>query len=80
MKVTPVNKPFGKYQVGQVFEFPSNAAKVYIKLGKLAEVTEEKVVETEPVVEVAPEEPTVRISPLTGKPVRQYRNRSMESE
>lgn len=85
MKVTPVKKAFGKYQPGQVFEFPSKAAKVYIKLGKLAEVTgtdETKVVEPEPVVlaEQVIEEPAVRISPLTGKPVRQYRNRSMESE
>lgn len=87
MKVTPVNKAFGKYQVGQVFEFPSKAAKVYIKLGKLAEVTgtvETKIVEPELVVGITtdpgPVEPEVEISPRTGLPKRVYRRRDMESE
>lgn len=84
MKVTPVKKAFGKYQVGQVFEFPSKAAKVYIKLGKLAEADEVKV------FEVAPEPgplavgaeivDPVEISPRTGLPKRVYRRRDMESE
>lgn len=91
MKVTPVKKAFGKYQPGQVFEFPSKAAKVYIKLGKLAEVGgdyERKVVE--PSVEMNAEldaagdrgldPPEVEISPRTGLPKRVYRRRDMESE
>lgn len=91
MKVTPVNKPFGKYKVGDVFEFPSKAAKVYIKIGKLAEVTdtvEAKVVEPElPIAGVTAgtdeghgTEPEVEISPRTGLPKRVYRRRDMESE
>lgn len=35
MKVTPVNKKFGKYAPGQVFDFPDAVAKVLIKQGKL---------------------------------------------
>lgn len=76
MKVTPVKKKFGKYSPGDVFEFPSKAAKIYIKVGKLAEVTEEKVVVPEP---VSPE-PEVEISERTGLPKRVYRRRDMESE
>lgn len=74
MKVTPVKKKFGKYSPGDVFEFPSKAAKIYIKVGKLAEVTEEKVIVPEPVV------PEVEISERTGLPKRVYRRRDMESE
>lgn len=39
MKVTPVNRKFGKYSPGEEFEFPDKAARVYIKAGKLLEVT-----------------------------------------
>lgn len=35
MKVTPVNKKFGKYAPGEVFDFPDLVAKVFIKRGKL---------------------------------------------
>lgn len=35
MKVTPIKKKFGKYEVGTVFDLPDNAAKVFIKVGKL---------------------------------------------
>lgn len=86
MKVTPVKKAFGKYQVGQVFEFPSKAAKVYIKLGKLAEAYETKVVEPElPIAGVTAgtdegHSEAVEISPRTGLPKRVYRRRDMESE
>lgn len=38
MKVTPVNKKFGKYVPGDVFDFPDKPAKVFIKLGKLEQV------------------------------------------
>lgn len=38
MKVTPTKKKFGKYAVGDVFELPSRTAKVFIKVGTLAEV------------------------------------------
>lgn len=37
MKVTPVEKKFGKYKPGDVFDFPDKPAKVFIKLGKLKE-------------------------------------------
>lgn len=82
MKVTPVKKAFGKYQPGQVFEFPSKAAKVYIKLGKLSEVYDTKVMEPDPVEDALVEEVVdlVEISPRTGLPKRVYRRRDMESE
>lgn len=35
MKVTPVKRKFGKYEVGQVFEVPDGAARLFIKVGKL---------------------------------------------
>lgn len=44
MKVTSVKK-FGKYEPGQVFDFPDRAAKIFIKLGKF-ESAEEPVIET----------------------------------
>lgn len=37
MLVTPVNR-FGKYRVGDVFEFPDKAARIFIKARKLAAV------------------------------------------
>lgn len=36
MKVTPVGKKFGKYEPGEIFEFPDTAARAFIKLKKLA--------------------------------------------
>ena len=39
MKVTPLKKKFGKYAVGDEFEFPDKAAKVFIKAGKLQQVS-----------------------------------------
>lgn len=38
MKVTPLNRKFGKYAPGDVFELPDRAAKVFIKVGKLLAV------------------------------------------
>ena len=35
MKVTPVNKKFGKYSPGDPFDLPDKAAKLLIKVGKL---------------------------------------------
>lgn len=40
MKVTPVNKKFGKYKPGDVFDFPDKPAKVFIKIGKLSAVVD----------------------------------------
>ena len=39
MKVTPIKKKFGKYAPGDVFDLPDKAAKLFIKVGKLAAVT-----------------------------------------
>ena len=39
MKVTPLNRKFGSYKPGDVFEFPDKAARIFIKLGKLEEAT-----------------------------------------
>lgn len=36
MKVTPVNRKFGKHRPGDVFEFPDKAARAFIRAGKLA--------------------------------------------
>jgi hypothetical protein len=36
MQVTPVNRKFGKYVPGDVFELRDKTAKVLIKIGKLA--------------------------------------------
>lgn len=93
MKVTPVNKPFGKYKVGETFEFPSKAAKVYIKIGKLAEVVEQPVrvtpyispemAEMQALIDATEDESKaleVEISERTGKPKRVYRRRDMEAE
>lgn len=38
MKVTPIKKKFGKYVPGEEFELSDKAAKVFIKVGKLAAV------------------------------------------
>jgi len=38
MKVTPVNKKFGKYSPGEAFDLPDKTAKIFVKLGKLAKV------------------------------------------
>ena len=46
MKVTPVDKKFGKYLPGDVFSFPDKPAKVFIKLGKLREADSEPVPQT----------------------------------
>ena len=37
MQVTPINRKFGKYDPGDVFELRDKTAKALIKLGKLAE-------------------------------------------
>jgi hypothetical protein len=38
MKVTPINKKFGKYAPGDEFDLPDRIAKVLVKVGKLQEV------------------------------------------
>lgn len=38
MKVTPVNRKFGKYSPDEEFDLPDKTAKVLIKAGKLREV------------------------------------------
>lgn len=40
MKVTPVNRKFGKYEPGDEFDMPTKAAKVFIKAKKLKAVDE----------------------------------------
>lgn len=40
MKVTPTKKKFGKYAPGEPFDLPDKAAKVFIKIGKLAAVVD----------------------------------------
>ena len=69
MKVTPVGRKFGKYQPGESFELPDKAARVFIKVGKLAEY-QAKVITPEP----------VEISGRTGQPKRQYRRRDLTAE
>lgn len=63
----------GKYPAGVPFEFPDKAARAMIKVGKFTEYKEPVQAEA-----VAKEE--VRISPTTGKPVRQYSRRDMRAE
>jgi len=46
MKVTPVNRKFGKYAPGDVFDFPDKQAKVFIKVGKLREANAPQVYQT----------------------------------
>lgn len=43
IKVTPVSRKFGKYLPGDPFELPARAAKLYIKIGRLAAVTDEQI-------------------------------------
>lgn len=40
MKVTPINRKFGKYAPGDEFDLPSKAAKIFIKAKKLKAVEE----------------------------------------
>lgn len=40
MKVTPINRKFGKHAPGDVFDLPSKAAKIFIKAKKLKAVEE----------------------------------------
>lgn len=72
MKVTPVEKKFGKYRPGDEFELPDKAAQIFIRVGKLREVT---AVVAEPEIHAEPE-----ISPRTGRPKRTYRRRDMQAE
>lgn len=37
MKVTPINRSFGRHKPGEVFDFPDKAARLFIKVGKLRE-------------------------------------------
>lgn len=43
IKVTPVSRKFGKYKPGDPFELPARAAKIYIRIGRLAAVTDEQI-------------------------------------
>lgn len=38
MKVTPINRKFGRYAPGEEFELPDKAARIFIKAKKLQEV------------------------------------------
>lgn len=76
MKVTPVRKKFGKYSPGDEFELPDKSARLFIKVGKLEQVIDQKVVVPEPVKVDEDQE----ISPRTGLPKRTYRRRDMEAE
>ena len=64
MKVTPVNRKFGKYAPGDVFDFPDKQAKVFIKLGKLREVE-------------AAAEPSRAMAALAARP--HYQTRDMQA-
>ena len=72
MKVTPVEKKFGSYKPGDVFDLEDKAAAIMIRVGKLrcADMRAESV--------EAPESP--EISARTGKPKRQYRRRDLRAE
>ncbi len=67
MNVTPIKKKLGRYNVGDEFELPDRAARLLIKVGKVQAVGPQ-------------EEPGPRISPVTGKPVRNYQRRDMQAE
>ena len=64
MKVTPVNRKFGKYAPGDVFELPDKAAKIFIKVGKLREAD-------------AVAEPSRAMAALAARP--QYQTRDMQA-
>ena len=66
MKVTPVNQNFNKHRLGTEFDLPDAVARIFIKVGKLREVTQG--VEAE------------EISPRTGKPKRTYQRRDMQAQ
>lgn len=71
MKVTPVKRKFGRYSPGEAFDLPDAVARVFVRQGKLSAYSE-------PVVETRAME--AEISPITGKPKRQYRRRDMQAE
>ncbi len=66
MRVTPVNQNFNKHRLGTEFDLPDAVARIFIKVGKLREVTQD--VEAE------------EISPRTGKPKRTYQRRDMQAQ
>jgi hypothetical protein len=41
MQVTPINKKFGKYKLGDKFTLPDGTARVLIMLGKVAAVPDD---------------------------------------
>lgn len=47
MLVTPILRKFGKYKPGEPFELPARTAKVFIRIGKLVEVTAEDIQKAE---------------------------------
>lgn len=71
MKISPIKKTIGKTKVGQTMEVKDKAGRLLVKVGLAREVVDE------PVTVAKPE---VRISPATGKPVRQYSRRDMRAE
>jgi hypothetical protein len=67
MRVTPVNQNFNKHRLGTEFDLPDAVARIFIKVGKLREVTQDVKTEEE-------------ISPRTGKPKRTYQRRDMQAQ
>jgi hypothetical protein len=67
MRVTPVNQNFNKHRLGTEFDLPDAVARIFIKVGKLREVTQDVKAEEE-------------ISPRTGKPKRTYQRRDMQAQ
>lgn len=71
MKISPIKKSIGKTKPGQTLEVADKAGRLLVKVGLAREVVDEPGTVSEP---------EVRISPATGKPVRQYSRRDMRAE
>lgn len=69
MLVTPKSKKFGKYNPGDRFSLPDAAANKLILAGLLTKVATASSLEE-----------AVELSPVTGKPKRQYRRRDMVAQ
>ena len=74
MQITPVKKKFGRYSPGEPFDLPDKAAKVLIKLGKVAPY------QIATIQAVQDKEEEIEVSPRTGLPKRQYQRRDMKAE
>jgi hypothetical protein len=82
MRVTPVNQNFNKHRLGTEFDLPDAVARIFIKVGKLREVTvTETIVNTiNKLREVTQDVKAEEISPRTGKPKRTYQRRDMQAQ